>query len=228
MKSGVRAKYVVFSGIAILMVYVLFHNERFLVDPTDPLWQRFEPFKWWLLPHGVAGALVILLAPLQFSDRLRRRFSRLHRVLGRLYVVGAFVLAPLGAYIQYYEEGLGFPRTFTTLAIVNAVMLVVTTGLAFLFAYRRKITLHRQWMIRSYAVALVFLEGRFVLGVTGLEAHGVEVIQAVIWSCLAISPLLGELAVHWNEILGVLSPAPVLQKPARQAVPQVTPDPLTG
>ena len=50
MKAAFRAKYVVFSGIVALMVYVLFHNERFLVVRTDPIWQHYEPFKWWLLP----------------------------------------------------------------------------------------------------------------------------------------------------------------------------------
>jgi hypothetical protein len=31
------------------------------------------------------------------------------------------------------------------------------TALAGLFAYKRKIALHRQWVTRSYAIALVFI-----------------------------------------------------------------------
>ena len=208
MKARVNAKYVLFSVIAMMMVYVLYHNERFLIEPTNPIWQHYEPFKWWLLPHGIFGAVVILLAPLQFSDRLRRRFTRLHRIVGRLYVIGAFALAPLGAYIQFYNERLGAPRSFTVLAVVNAVMLVVATAIAFLFAYKRKITQHRQWVVRSYAISLVFIEGRFVMGVTGWEQLGVEIVQAIIWSCLAISVLAADLANHWIEIRSALS-APV-------------------
>ena len=101
MKTKLNAKYMVFSVIAVMMTYVLYHNERFLIEPANPIWQHYAPFKWWLLPHGVFGAVVILLAPLQFSERLRRRFTNWHRILGRLYVVGAFFLAPLGTYIQY-------------------------------------------------------------------------------------------------------------------------------
>lgn len=201
----VNAKYLVFSLIAVMSIYVLYHNERFLIEPTNPIWQHYEPFKWWLLPHGVFGAIVILFAPLQFSDRLRQRFTKSHRVMGRLYVVGAFILAPLGAYIQHYQERLGAPRSFTVLAVVDAVMLVGATALAFLFAYKRKIALHRQWAVRSYAIALVFIAGRFVLGVTGWEALGVELVQAVIWSCLAMSVLLGDVALHWKEIRSALS-----------------------
>ncbi|HZM91680.1 MAG TPA: DUF2306 domain-containing protein, partial [Blastocatellia bacterium] len=139
MKTKLNAKYVVFSVIAVMVVYVLYHNERFLIEPSNPIWQHYEPFKWWLLPHGIFGAIVILLAPLQFSDRLRRRYTRFHRIVGRLYVIGAFVLAPLGAYIQYYAERGGGPRSFTVLAVVDAVMLMSTTGIAFVFAYKRKI-----------------------------------------------------------------------------------------
>jgi len=220
MIAKLNAKYVVFSFIAVMMAYVLYHNERFLIEPTNPIWQHYAHFKWWLLPHGVFGALVLLLAPLQFSDRLRRRFTRFHRISGRLYVVGVLVLAPLGAYIQYYEERLGFPRSFTVLASVNAVMLIVTTVIAFLFAYKRRIAQHRQWVTRSYAVSLVFIAGRFVMGVTGWEQLGVEIVQAIIWSCLAMSILLADVANNWMEIRSALSVPVRSRVPTKQNLPE--------
>ena len=216
----INAKYVVFSAIAVMTLYVLYHNERFIVDSSHPVWQHYEPFKWWLLPHAVFGAIVILFAPLQFSDRLRQRFTRSHRVMGRLYVVGVFILAPFGAYIQYYQERLGAPRSFTILAIVDAVMLVSATALAFLFAIKRKIALHRQWATRSYAIALVFIGGRFVLGVTGWEVLGIEIAQAIIWSCLALSVVLADVSIHWKELRAALSTSPVKSGvPRKQTVP---------
>jgi hypothetical protein len=201
----VNAKYVVFTLIALASLYVLYHNERFLIEPDSPVWQRYEAFKWWLLPHALFGAIVLLFAPLQFSDRLRQRYTKVHRVMGRLYVVGALILAPLGAYIQYFQERSGMPRSFTVLAIVDAAMLMSTTALAFLFAFKRKIALHRQWATRSYAVALVFIAGRFVMGITGWETLGIEIVQAIIWSCLALSLLLGDVAIHWREICAAFS-----------------------
>ena len=137
--------------------------------------------------------------------------------MGRLYVVGALVLAPLGAYIQYYQERTGAPRSFTILAGVDAAMLMGVTLLAFLFAYKRKIALHRQWAIRSYSVALVFITGRFVMGVTGWETLGVEIVQAIIWSCLALSMVFADIAIHWKEIRSALTvpvKSPVTSKPS--------------
>jgi len=196
----VKAKYVVFTVIALASAYVMYHNERFLVDSSNPAWQHYEPFKWWLLPHGIFGAIVLLFAPLQFSDRLRQRFTKTHRVMGRLYVIGAMGLAPLGAYIQYYQERMGAPRSFTVLGIVDATMLMGATALAFLFAFRRKIALHRQWATRSYAIALVFIGGRFVMGITGWERLGIEIVQAIIWSCLALAVPLADVSLNWKEI----------------------------
>jgi uncharacterized membrane protein len=215
-----NAKYTVFTMIAVASTYVLYHNERFLVESSNPVWEHYAPFKWWLLPHGIFGAIVLLFAPLQFSDRLRQRFTKAHRVMGRVYVLGAFVLAPLGAYIQYYQERFGAPRSFTVLTIVDALMLIGATALAGLFAYKRKIALHRQWVTRSYAIALVFIAGRFVLGVTGWEVLGVEIAQAIIWSCLALSVPLADVAIHWKDIRSTVT-APV--KPGvsqKQSLPE--------
>lgn len=200
-----NAKYVVFSLLGVMSLYVLYHNERFLIDSSHPVWQHYEPFKWWLLPHAVFGAIVLLVAPFQFSDRIRQRWARTHRVLGRLYVIGVVVLAPLGAYIQYYQERTGAPRSFTVLAIIDAFMLMTATAFAGLFAYKRKIALHRQWATRSYAIAFVFIAGRFVMGVTGWEALGVEIVQAIIWSCLALSVVVADLSIHWKEIGSALT-----------------------
>src|SRR6185436_17895952 len=214
-----NAKYTVFTMIAVASTYVLYHNERLLVDSSHPVWQQYEPFKWWLLPHGIFGAIVLLFAPFQFSDRLRQRFTRAHRVMGRMYVLGAFGLAPLGAYIQYFQEQFGAPRSFTILGIVDALMLMGATALAGLFAVKRKIALHRQWATRSYAIALVFIAGRFVLGVTGWEALGVEMVQAIIWACLALAVPLADVALNWKELRSTVT-VPVRSRASRkQSIP---------
>ena len=214
-----NAKHVVFSVIGLATLYVLYHNERFLVDSSHPAWQHYGPFKWWLLPHGVFGAIVLLFGPLQFSDRLRQKFTKAHRVMGRLYVLGAFVLAPLGVYIQFFQERFGAPRSFTVLSVVDAAMLMSATAFALLFAIKRKIGVHRQWATRSYAIALVFIGARFVMGVTGLEALGVEIVQAVIWSCLALSVVLADVAIHWKDIRSAFSTPVRSTVTTRQTVP---------
>jgi hypothetical protein len=139
--------------------------------------------------------------------------------MGRLYVVGAIGLAPLGAYIQYYQERMGAPRSFTILAIVDAAMLMGATTIAFVFAFKRKIALHRQWATRSYAIALVFIGGRFVLGITGWETLGIEIVQAIIWGCLALAVPLADISLNWRELRNISVPAKPALAP-QQSVPE--------
>ncbi len=196
---GVRGKYVVFAFVFVMLLYVLQHNERFLIQPNHPVWTHYEPFKWWLLPHGLAGACAVLLGPMQFSDRLRQRFTKLHRVVGRVYVFGALVAAPIGVYIQHFDERIGGTRTFTMAAAVDALLLMATTGIAFVFAMQRKIQLHRQWMTRSYAVAIVFLEVRVITGVMGWD-NNLALVEATVWACLPIALLLADVVIQYQEL----------------------------
>ncbi len=194
-----RPKRVLFLAVGGMTLYVLYHNERFLIEPQNPIWRHYAQIAFWLVPHAVAGTCALLLAPLQFSERLRKRYTTAHHIVGRIYVIGALMLAPLGAYGQYLAEGSGGPREFTTLAIVDAAMLVTTTLVAYLFAIRRRITQHRQWMTRSYAVALVFFEGRLLGGLLGLDSN-VNATMAAIWTCLALSMVFAELANSFDDL----------------------------
>ena len=197
--SWMRPKYLIFGFVSLMILYVLRHNESFLINHADPEWSHIHPFRWWLLPHGLAGACALLLGPMQFSDRLRQRYAKLHRVVGRFYVFGALVAAPLGAYIQYYEERMNGPRSFTVLAVTDAVMLMLTTGIAFALILKGKAQPHRAWMTRSFAVALVFLEGRVVMGITNWENTHPEWSEAIIWTCMALSILAADIVLQWQE-----------------------------
>jgi len=214
--SWLRPKYLLFAVIGLMLAYVIPHDESFLVHPKDPFWQHYEPFKWWLLPHGIAGACALLLGPMQFSDRLRQRFRKLHRVVGRIYVAGVFVAAPLGVYIQYFEERMGDPRSFSIAAAVDAALWIMTTAIAMIFILKGKVQEHRQWMTRSFAVALVFLEGRVIGGVTGWENLGVHASETIVWACLTFSILSADIVLHWQQ----LTPSPSVVRRRSPASPE--------
>ena len=215
-----RMKYVVFAVIGAMIAYVLFHNERFLVQPADPRWQHYQALGFWLLVHGVAGGSALILAPMQFSDRLRMRFTKLHRVSGRIYITGALILAPMGAYVQYLDERMGiFPMSFTIETIIQASLLVITTGIGFAFALKRMIPQHRQWMTRSYAAALTFFEIRLILGVMGWDDDPV-IVETVVWSCTASAILIGDIA---NQIYELRS-----MRPRRARIPVAAAQPMAA
>ena len=198
-RSFLRPKHVAFAFIAVMTAYVLKHNESWILDKTDPVRIHYAQIARYLTPHGIAGAIALILAPFQFSDRLRAKYRKFHRVAGRVYVAGVFIAAPMGAYIQYWNERVGGPRSFTMLGVTDAVLWISTTAIALFFAMRGQIPEHRRWMTRSYAVALVFFEGRFLSGITGLD-HNLPLLEAIIWVCLVFAVFIGDLAIQIQEM----------------------------
>jgi uncharacterized membrane protein len=199
--SRARGKYAVFALIAMMLGYVGVHNESYLIHRQDPFWQHIQPFKWYLFAHGVAGACALLLAPLQFSDRLRRKYVRLHHVVGYVYVVGTAIAAPFGFYIQYFHERMGSPRSFSFAAATQATSWILTTAIALFMILRGNTDAHRKWMTRSFAVCLVFLEVRAVEGVTGWDTLGVSVDETVVWACNVFTLLAADLVLQAQEVL---------------------------
>jgi uncharacterized membrane protein len=195
-----QPKYLLFAFIGLMIAYVLRHNESFLLRPQDPVWHHYQPFKWYLLPHGIAGACALLLGPMQFSDRLRRRYTQLHRVVGRIYVAGVFVAGPLGFYIQFFQERMGETRSFSVAALVDAALWMTVTAIALAFILAGKVQQHRQWMTRSFAVALVFLEVRVVGGITGWERLGSQATETIVWSCLVFAVLSADIVLQLQEL----------------------------
>lgn len=199
--SRARGKYVVFALITMMAAYVVVHNEGYLINRRDPFWQHVQPFKWYLFAHGVAGACALLLAPMQFSDRLRRKYVQLHRVIGYVYVVGTAIAAPFGFYIQYFHERMGSPRSFSFAAATQATSWMLTTTIAMIMILRGNTEAHRKWMTRSFAVCLVFLQVRAVEGVTGWDTLGVSVDETVVWACNVFTLLAADLVLQAQELL---------------------------
>ena len=211
-----------------MVAYVLAHNERFLIDGKNPEWPHIQTFRWWLLPHALAGACALILGPMQFSDRLRQRYALLHRVVGRIYVAGVFIAAPLGTYIQYLEERMGAARSFSFAAATDAALWMATTGIALMFILRGKVQQHRQWMVRSFAVAIVFLEVRVVGGITGWDALGESVTETIVWACVAFSLLFADIVLQWQELRRAKPVAARVQSASRAPEPVLLGEKVPG
>jgi uncharacterized membrane protein len=183
-----------------MFVYVLVINERFLIDAADPEWAHIESFKWWLLPHGLAAACALILGPLQFSDRLRMRYAKLHKRVGWIYITGTFIGAPMGVWVQYLDETTGFARSFTIETMIQAGIWMITTGIALAFILKGKVQQHRQWMTRSFGSGpLIFLEARVIFNLTGVRDPAS--IETIVWICTASSILVADIVLQVQELI---------------------------
>jgi hypothetical protein len=89
---------------------------------------------------------------------------------------------------------------------VDALLWMSTTTIALIFARRSKIQQHRQWMTRSYAVAIVFLEVRFISGVGGWDSSGPATTETIIWICIALSLFIADIANQWQDFRAARRP----------------------
>jgi len=191
-----RSKHVFFVLFALMTLFVFYVYETPFLDSRSPVWQRVEPVKWWLLPHAVAGATALLLAPFQFSARLRRRSLRLHRVLGRLYVAGVVISAPTAIPIAVI---LGPPSLVMAAAIQSAGWLL-TTVVALYCVRRGDIRQHQEWMIRSYPFAMVFVFARVILAIPAVKAMGEVAFVSVVWSLIAAACFVPSFVISWRAL----------------------------
>src|SRR5215216_1101158 len=191
-----RAKHVFFAAFGLLTLFVFYLYETPFLDPNSPVWLHVEPVKWLLLPHAVAGSVALLLAPFQFSARLRRRAPRLHRIMGRLYVAGVFISAPLAVPVAVI---LGPPSLVMAAAIQSAGWLL-TTAIALYAVRRGDIRQHQEWMTRSYPFAMVFVLARVVLAVPAVSAAGEVGLVSVVWSCIALACFVPSVVISWRAL----------------------------
>jgi predicted permease len=192
-----RAKTVLFALIGVMYIYVLVTNETFLIDRSDPEWTHIAPFKLWLLPHGMSAAFALFLGPFQFSERLRRKYITVHKTFGYLYIAGCFIGAPLGIYIQWFEERFGAARSFTMAAGADAVLWIFATGMALWMIRSGRMQQHRQWMIRSFSCALIFLEVRSIAVFFRIPE---TLSETVVWCCVAAAYPIADLVLQIDEL----------------------------
>lgn len=190
------AKHWLFGAFGLMALFVLWNNERFLVDPSSAAWAHYGPIKLDLVPHGIGGTLALALGASQFSARLRRKHVRIHRLFGKLYILGCFVLAPV-AIVMALKISPWFMTVFT---VVQATTLLAFTAAAYWSIRQQNVVQHREWMVRSYAVVLVFLEGRVLMAIPPIAAHGMDSVVLVNWGCFALSLVIAEFGLRWGDL----------------------------
>lgn len=119
----------------------------------DPLEQRRLSEICWLAAHFIFGFFALFLAPLQFFPAIRAKYPRMHRTIGKIYIIGTVGASCLAFYLL---SSYPFPGSLISLVFLDIIWLF-TTILAWLFAKRQRFPAHRQFMIRSYVCALTFV-----------------------------------------------------------------------
>jgi len=164
---------------------IAFASMRWLLAPLDLVMPNMAHYRFdapfGLFAHLIGSPLALLLAPFQLWAGLRSRRPRVHRWLGRLYVlsialggVGALVLVPTFTGSAFAAAG------FTGLALAW----LMTTGLGIWHARVGNFTAHQSWMLRSVALTFAAVTLRLMMGplaAAGWSVNDTYLITA--WGC---------------------------------------------
>jgi uncharacterized membrane protein len=195
-RARFQPKHLFFLVYGVLALIAIYHQDLPLLNANSPARQHLAPVTRFIIPHGVFGALALALGAFQYSTRLRQRYLSLHRWMGRVYVGSVFVAAPAAIPVAII---LG-PPELVMAAIIQSTGWLVTTALAVYFVRTGNIHQHRQWMIRSYPFAMVFVVVRAILTIPVIERLGLVGVVSVVWSCIAAACFVPTFVINWRTM----------------------------
>jgi uncharacterized membrane protein len=180
----------------LMTLYVLATRDRTLLDPHSFLRQRYATIPWLMFAHGIPGALALFLGVFQFSSRLRQRYLQVHRVLGRIYVGCVAVSAPVAIAVAIARPIM----TLTPAATIQALGWLMTTATALYCVRTGRIQQHREWMMRSYPFAMVFVVVRAIIAIPAIARMGELGVATVVWSVIATACFLPSFVIAWQAL----------------------------
>ncbi|WP_411346845.1 DUF2306 domain-containing protein [Paenibacillus sp. WLX1005] len=152
-------------------------------QPTNlPLWLNI------MYVHVLFACLALVCGAFNFSSYLLRRYRRLHRANGYLYVIAILLVDLTSGYLAPYATG--GKITSIPFNLVNIAWIWITI-IALVQIKKGNIQRHRRWMVRSYLFCFtnMFIHSiewlcQHVVGMSLLTSYVVGVYGAIVLNVL--------------------------------------------
>jgi hypothetical protein len=158
-----------FIGIAMVVRRIL-ALEGLIPSFTPPGSSGGEPFDAGFgrhpvltLIHIIPGAGFMILGPLQFLPRIRARHPRFHRRSGRVFLLCGYVIGITALIMPFVMMPIGGVNEAAGV-LLFAIYFLTALSKAWWHIVHRRMALHREWMIRAFAVGLAVATIRPIIG----------------------------------------------------------------
>jgi Predicted membrane protein (DUF2306) len=176
--------------------FFVFSAGHYFIDFSPTSYGEYWPKRGFLLMHIIGGSLALLAGPFQVWSGLRRRVLKWHRGIGMTYL-GGVLIGSAGAYCL---SAISQIRTFAIALSTLATVWLVTSAMAFIAIKKRRMEIHKEWMIRSYVITYAFVIFR-LLGESGVFAYqGVEQYTTTAWLCWTLPLFFTEVLFQWKRL----------------------------
>ncbi|HKE83854.1 MAG TPA: DUF2306 domain-containing protein [Vicinamibacterales bacterium] len=170
----------------------------FITDISPDKFGRFWPRRGWLLTHIAGSGFALLIGPFQFWSGLRRRSMPVHRLTGRLYVVGVVIGGAAAFYLASHAgQGAIFGISLGTLGVAWWT----TTGMAYLAIRLGHVSQHKEWVLRSYVVTFTFVTTRALAEFGILPSLGRDPFATLVWLSWSMPLLATEVILQGRKVI---------------------------
>lgn len=183
-----RRPFPIVTGLFLLgaSLYFIVHASHFFGSSPGAL-GKYLSVRWLLWPHILCGAISLLAGPFLLWESFRNRYLRVHRGLGVAYVLAVLIsgICAIGLSVTTAYE-VNRPYAFSLHVWVAAWLFA--TGFAFVMVKRRKLKLHREWMVRSYLLTFAFVGSALLLKIPFVQQLGTfeEISPSLFWFAWAV------------------------------------------
>jgi len=198
-RTGSLAKWLWFLVLGVGAYFVLAYAAQYLVRWDEATYGSFWPRLGYFVPHLLGGLVAIVAGPFQFWPRIRNSYPKVHRITGRVYLLGILVGALGGIGLALTTRGAA-PYAAGLLALSFAWLL--TASLAFFAIKQRDFVQHKEWMIRSYVVTFAFVTFRLVTDALAYFGIGelMSNYSVMAWAAWAVPLLVTEAVIQGRKI----------------------------
>ena len=130
---------------------------HYLQEPYNP---GFLDFPTVVALHVVLGGVYLALAPFQFVRRIRSRHLGYHRRIGRLLVAIGVVVGVTALFMGLVIPFSGWPERVVVGLFGSLFLFALVKG--FVHVRTGRVALHREWMIRAFAIGLAIATQRVI------------------------------------------------------------------
>ena len=120
--------------------------------------------------HILPGALFMVLGPLQFLPSIRGRYPRYHRIAGKIFVLDAYFVGFSALALPFVMRPIGGLNEATG-TLLFAIYFLVSLTKAWRYARKKQLLLHREWMIRTFALGLAVATIRPIIALFFAFSH---------------------------------------------------------
>jgi uncharacterized membrane protein len=199
MKNFYKSLIIISSTFIAIYAFIVYGFLELGVAVHPLMKKNFNAHSLGIYFHIFPSLIALVLGPFQFNEKFRNTKIKLHRTLGKIYLVSVLIGGFSGLYMaQYSFGGLTSHIGFALLAI----LWIITGYKAYISIIKKKVNNHYNWMVINFALTFAAVTLRIGLGIGFASGITFEIFYPFLaWLCWVPNLLIALLIIKMKPHL---------------------------